>query len=146
MAKRPTVEVDEEYLREVMAGGATFPKKAEPVKPPVPPSSMEPSVREEKEVVIQPVETVESKEPAKPVRKRKDAQDYEPVFLQRKAGVPRRQTYISAALYEKISSFLPVIASRLNITAYLDNILTHHLEQYRDDINELYERKSKKPL
>jgi hypothetical protein len=59
MAKRPTVEVDEEYLREVMAGGATFPKKTEP------------SVKEEKEVVIQPVETVEFKEPAKPVRKKK---------------------------------------------------------------------------
>jgi hypothetical protein len=134
MAKRPTVEVDEEYLREVMAGGATFPKKTEP------------PVKEEKETEIQPVETVESKEPAKPVRKRKEAQDYEPVFLQRKAGVPRRQTYISSQLYEKINSFLPVIANGLSITAYLDNILTHHLEQYRDDINELYERKSQKPF
>jgi hypothetical protein len=137
MAKRPTVEVDEEYLREVMAGGATFPKKEEVTKPPV---------KEEKETEIQPVEPVDSKEPAKSVRKRKEAQDYEPVFLQRKAGVPRRQTYISAALYEKISSFLPVIAGGLSITAYIDNILTHHLEQYRDDINELYERKSQKPF
>jgi hypothetical protein len=46
MAKRPTVEVDEEYLLEVMAGGATFPKKTElPVK-------------EEKETEIQPSGTV----------------------------------------------------------------------------------------
>jgi hypothetical protein len=134
MAKRPTVEVDEEYLREVMAGGATFPKKEEATKPPG---------KEEKETEIQPVEP---KEPMKPVRKRKEAQDYEPVFLQRKAGVPRRQTYISSQLYEKINSFLPVIANGLSITAYLDNILTHHLEQYRDDINELYERKSQKPF
>jgi hypothetical protein len=132
MAKRPTVEVDEEYLREVMAGGAAFPKKEEaPVK------------EEEKEVVMQPPET---KETAKSVRKRKESQDYEAVFLQRKAGVPRRQTYISAHLYEKISSFLPVIANGLSITAYLDNILTHHLEQYREDINELYEKKSQKPF
>jgi hypothetical protein len=134
MAKRPTVEVDEEYLCEVMAGGATFPKKEEVTKSPV---------KEEKETEIQ---SVGPKEAAKPVRKRKEAQDYEPVFLQRKAGVPRRQTYISAALYEKVSSFLPVIAGGLSITAYIDNILTHHLEQYRDDINELYERKSQKPF
>jgi hypothetical protein len=127
MAKRPTVEVDEEYLREVMAGGAIFPKKPE-------------------EPVIQPVETIESKEPAKPVRKRKETQDYESLFLQRKAGVSRRQTYIGAALYEKVSRFLPVIANGLSITAYIDNILTHHLEQYREDINELYERKSQKPF
>jgi hypothetical protein len=143
MAKRPTVEVDEEYLREVMAGGAIFPRKAETAQPPVPPSPAELPVKEEKESGVQPVEP---KEPVKPVRKRKEAQDYEPVFLQRKAGVPRRQTYISSCLYEKINSFLPVIANGLSITAYLDNILTHHLEQYRDDINELYERKSQKPF
>jgi hypothetical protein len=134
MAKRPTVEVDEEYLREVMAGGADFPKKTEAAKPPALPSPTEPSVKEEE------------KETVKPARKKRETQDYESVFLQRKAGVPRRQTYISAALYEKVSRFLPVIANGLSITAYLDNILTHHLEQYRDDINELYERKSQKPF
>ncbi|MDR1341330.1 MAG: DUF3408 domain-containing protein [Prevotellaceae bacterium] len=89
---------------------------------------------------------MEPNETAKPVRKKKGEQDYESVFLQRKAGVPRRQTYISSHLYEKIGRFLPVIASGLSITGYIDNILTHHLEQYRDDINELYEYKSQKPL
>jgi hypothetical protein len=140
MAKRPTVEVDEEYLREVMAGGAVLPKREEPAKAPVLPQTGQPVKEEEKEVTTQTVET------SKPVRKRKETQDYEPVFLQRKAGVPRRQTYISAALYEKISRFLPVIANGLSVTAYIDNILTHHLEQYREDINELYERKSQKPF
>ena len=146
MAKRPTVEVDEEYLKEVMAGGAAFPKKAEQAAQ-LPASSpqTEPPVKEEKEVV-QPVANEETKEPAKPFRKKKEAQDYEAAFLQRKAGVPRRQTYISSALYEKINSFLPVIANGLSITAYLDNILKHHLEQYREDINEIYERKSQKPF
>ncbi|MDR0349482.1 MAG: DUF3408 domain-containing protein [Tannerella sp.] len=38
------------------------------------------------------------------------------------------------------------MANGLSITAYIDNILTHHLEQYREDINELYERKSQKPF
>ena len=28
----------------------------------------------------------------------------------------------------------------------LNNILTHHLEQYKDDIHELYERKTQKPF
>jgi hypothetical protein len=148
MAKRPTVEVDEEYLREVMAGGAVFPKKEEQAvaQPSASPPQNEPSVKEEKKAAIQPVAGVEAKETAKPVRKRKEVQDYEAVFLSRKAGVPRRQTYISSHLYEKIGSFLPVIAGGLSITAYIDNILTHHLELYRDDINELYERKSQKPF
>jgi hypothetical protein len=150
MAKRPTVEVDEEYLREVMAGGAVFPKKEEQAAAQLsasPPQSEPPVKEEEKKATIQPVTGVEAKETVKPpVRKRKEVQDYEAVFLSRKAGVPRRQTYISSHLYEKIGSFLPVIAGGLSITAYIDNILTHHLELYRDDINELYERKSQKPF
>ena len=153
MAKRPTVEVDEEYLKEVMAGGAVLPKKpqpapeaeSQPVSPPSP-GAEQPVKEEEKDAVRQATETSEAKETSKPARKRKEAQDYEAAFLQRKAGVPRRQTYISARLYEKINSFLPVIATGLSITGYLDNILTQHLEQHRDEINELYERKSQKPF
>jgi hypothetical protein len=146
MTKRPTVEVDEEYLREVMAGGAILPKREQAAKPPLAPPPAEQPVKEEKDIETQTVETFEPKETLKPVRKKKEAQDYETVFLQRKAGVPRRQTYISSQLYEKIIRFLPVIANGLSITGYIDNILIHHLEQHKEDINELYERKSQKPF
>ena len=55
--------------------------------------------------------------------------------------------YISSQLYDKITGFLPVIAGQgFGITSYINNILTNHLEQYKDDINELYEKKSQKPL
>jgi hypothetical protein len=143
MVKRPTIEVDEEYLKEVMAGGAVLPKREEPAKPPAAPPPAEQSVKEETDNETQ---TPEAKETLKPVRKKKEAQDYETVFLQRKAGLPRRQTYISSQLYEKIIRFLPVIANGLSITGYIDNILIHHLEQHKEDINELYERKSQKPF
>jgi hypothetical protein len=131
MAKRPTVEIDEDLLKEVMAGGASRFRKTAPV------------ADSEIEKPEQPQAVTET---AKSFRKRKEPQDYENVFLARKASVRRRQTYISTHLYEKIGSFLPVIAGGLSITAYLDNIVCHHLEQYRDDINELYEKKSQKPF
>lgn len=162
MAKRPAIEVDEDYLKEVMAGGAALPKRekersdtkaeqreqqAAAAKQPASLPQTEPPVKEEeKDAAIRQVEADEPEETVKPARKRKEAGDYEAVFLRRKAGVPRRQTYISACLYEKINSFLPVIAGGLSITGYIDNILTRHLEQYKDDVNELYERKSKKPF
>lgn len=137
MAKRPTVDVDEDYLKEIMAGGVSRPAK-EPPKP-----VEEPPVEEEKETAI----PVEVKEPQKTGRKKREAQDYETVFLERKASVARRQIYISAELYDKINGFLPVIAGHgFGITSYVNNILTHHQDQYKDDINELYERKSKKPF
>ena len=137
MAKRPTVDVDEDYLKEIMAGGVSRPAK-ESVKP-----VEEPQVEEEKKTTI----PVEAKEPVKQGRKKREAQDYETVFLERKASALRRQIYISAELYDTINNFLPVIAGHgFGITSHVNNILTHHLELYKDDINELYERKSKKPL
>jgi len=149
MAKRQIVDVDEEYLREVMAGGSVRSGKKEPVKEPEQqalPVQTDLPVKEEKEDVIQPIETIEAKETVRQIKKKREIMAYETLFLQRKASVPRRQTYICSSYYDKINSFLPVIARGLSITAYLDNILTHHLEQYRDDINEIYERKSQKPL
>ena len=154
MAKRPTIDVDEEYLKEIMAGGVSriqkneLPKQTAELPEQMAEQSHESSetqqaVKEEKETPLQ----VEVKEPGKPVRKRREAPDYESLFLERKASVPRRQTYISAQLYDKINSFLPVIAGRsFTITSHINNILTHHLELYKDDINELYERKSQKPF
>jgi hypothetical protein len=53
--------------------------QGETVQPSVPPSRKEASVKEEKEVVMQSAEAVEPREPAKPVRKKKEAQDYEAV-------------------------------------------------------------------
>jgi hypothetical protein len=149
MAKRPTVEVDEEYLLEVMAGGKVRPRKevsgeqSEPVVPVQPPTII---TKTAQQVQDEPEDPAEQGKTIKPVRKKREIPDYEVVFLQRRASVPRRQTYISSELYDKINSFLPVLTRGLSITAYIDNILLHHLEQYRDDINEMYESKSRKPL
>jgi type IV secretory pathway VirB10-like protein len=147
MAKRPTVDVDEEYLKEIMAGGVSRQQKKEQPDPvaeqPPDTSETQQTAKEEKETPQQ----AEVKETVKPVRKRREAQDYESLFLERKASVVRRQTYIGAQLYDKINSFLPVIAGHtFSITSYINNILSHHLEMYKDDINELYERKSQKPF
>ena len=144
MAKRPMMEVDEDYLKEIMAGGVGRPKKEQPK--PLPEQAPEPSDLEQPKKE-EPETAVQTKEPVKQVRKKREASDYEKLFLERKASVDRRQTYIDADLYKKISSFLPVIAGhQFSITAYVNNILAHHLEQHKEDINELYERKSKKPF
>ncbi|MDR0796453.1 MAG: DUF3408 domain-containing protein [Tannerella sp.] len=147
MARRPIVDVDEEHLKEIMAGGVHRPQRNEQPKPateqPAISSGTQQAVKEEKQTPLQ----VEAKETGKPVRKKREAQDYETLFLERRASVARRQTYINAELYEKINSFLTVIAGQpFTVTSYVNNILAHHLELYRDDINELHERKSKKPF
>jgi len=146
MAKRPTVDVDEEYLKEIMAGGVVSQRKEQikqVTEQPKPEIKEIPVKGEETETV--PVS--ETKEPAKQPRKKREAPDYESVFLERKAGEDRQQIYISSRLYKKITEFLPMIAGYgFGITSYVNNILAHHLEQYTDDINELYARKTQKPL
>ena len=145
MKKRPTVDVDEEYLKEIMAGGVSRPKTEQQTREQEQPAESSGSKQpaEEKAAVL----NAESKESGKAVRKKRETQDYESLFLERKASTARRQIYVSSRLCDKISSFLPVIAGhQLGITTYINNILSHHLEQYKDDINELYERKSQKPF
>lgn len=139
MAKRPTVEVDEEYLKEMMTGEVPrFKREAKRQE-----VQQEEDDDEKDEERIQPSQ---AKEPAKPVRRRKEAQDYESLFLARKPSVQRKQTYVSNYILDKINHFLPVIAKQVSITAYIDNILSHHLEQYQDEINDLYDKNYKKPF
>ena len=155
MAKRPMMDVDEEHLKEIMAGGLGRVKK-EPPKTEIEPPYFDFVAAERsrstqrlktEETATETEPSTQTKEPVKQTRKKREAHDYESLFLERKASVDRRQTYIGAELYKKINSFLSVIAGhQLSVTAYVNNILTHHLEQYKEDINELYERKSKKPF
>jgi hypothetical protein len=162
MAKRPTVEVDEDLLKEVMAGGVNRFRKTAPVTDKEVDTLAEPKVETAPSIVAKATETAsercehviappedgngEARDTTKSFRKRKEQIDYQTVFLARKASVRRKQTYLSTYLYDKIYSFLPVISGGLSITAYLDNIVGHHLEQYRDDINELYDKRTQKPL
>jgi hypothetical protein len=148
MTKRTVIEnIDEDFLREVMAGNAKMPKKSPPEMKEAEVSLVDKPPKKEKNVEILPESPVEPKETTKPVRKKREEQDYASVFLARKASSLRRQVYMDASLYDKINSFLPLIAGHLfGITTFINNVLTHHLEHYREDINELYELKTKKPL
>ena len=50
----------------------------------------------------------------------------------------RQQAYISLENYQFIRRFLSVVAPGVSMSKYIDDILTAHLEQYREEINSLY--------
>lgn len=75
-----------------------------------------------------------------------DDDDYASTFLRKREPAQKRQTYISAAHFAKITEILAVLASDVSVPTFLDNLLADHLEQHRDQINELYADKFKKPL
>lgn len=147
MAKAVTkpYEVDEDYLKTVMAGDVPSLKqqKKEPAEKPE--NTVEPKSEKntgEKEKTEQESRDATDSRP----RKKREGKSYEAMFLGRRESVQRRQTYISLELYKKIARFLPVIGEELTVPTYIDNILSQHLEQYKDEINELYDKKTEKPL
>lgn len=140
--KTETYEVDEDYLKTVMAGDIPAMSRKEKRQPEI---AEEPEVETERESAVgkeTPVREVSDSR----TRKKREGKGYEAVFLCRRESVQRRQTYVSLELYKKIARFLPVIGGELTVPTYIDNILSQHLEQYKDEINELYEKKTEKPL
>ncbi len=130
MAKTP-VDVDEDVIRDMVKGDIprlSTPKVSKP-EPDVPATP-----------VVEP-----TNEAAKP-RRRKEPKDYASEFLRRREPLQRRQTYISVAHFTKITEILAVVANQISVPVFLDNLLDHHLEYYKDEINGLYADKFEKPL
>lgn len=152
MGKRHQVDVDEDLIRRMMKGGVPRIENraaAEESPEPAEEALTEDIVTGQAEATeMQKQEFVEkpAREAPKISKRRGEQKDYSSVFLLKKPGEQRRQTYISAHVYDKIMHYLPVIAGQFSITNYLDNIICHHLDQYGEEINALYDRNFRKPF
>lgn len=134
MAKRETVIVDEDYLKDMMAGDVPRIRRENKAK-----------TENEKEVVSVDRNSASDSTSIR-TKQTGDMLDYTTLFLKNNTLINRKATYISADVLEKISRYLPILNRNLSIAGHIDNILLHHLEQYKDEINALYESKSQKPL
>lgn len=142
--KRTVVDVDEEIIQSMMSGDLPrmVPQKKQET---VAQEESQPEPELPQEAPPQEKTTVQDS-PARP-KKKKAPQDYSGLFLESKQiTLTKRQTYINAELMDKITDILAVIAKGVTMPTFLDNVLTHHLETYRDEINELYLNKTKTPL
>lgn len=82
-------------------------------------------------------------EACEPRRRRLRMPDYEQPFLcvsdvQRRAGI-----YASEETKRKLLDVVQLLGrGNLSLTAYVDNILRHHLEFYREEINRLHKQRN----
>ncbi len=143
MVKRKEIDVDEDLIKSMMSGDIprlnrepvneeTTRKKEVPADEPaieIPISRGEEEAQPEKE-------TRQSKS-----RHRREAKDYKSVFLKKDTGT-RKQTYISAALYDKVSKILGIIAKDISVPNFIDNVLENHLKEYKEEINDIYRNNS----
>ena len=59
------------------------------------------------------------------------------MFLTEGTVQHRQQTYLSQETHNAVRRFLSVVAPNINMSRYIDNIVNAHLEQYRDEMDNL---------
>ncbi|MCD7900230.1 MAG: DUF3408 domain-containing protein [Bacteroides sp.] len=138
MAKRKEVDVDEDLIKSMMSGDIPRLNK-EPVE--------EKSIPDEEIKIENPSkdEVSEDKTEKENVqsrsKRRREPKDYKSLFLKKESST-KRQTYVSAEMYDKLSKILSIVAKDISVPNFIDNVLENHLKEYKDDINDLYKSNS----
>ena len=130
MAKQTTTpQVDEDFMKEVIAQG--FPMKRE---------------REPEPIVEEPRQEPELV-PEKP-RKRKEVQsEYVERYFERVDFSDRQLVYITRETHQRLTDIVNVMGGKQGtIGGYMENIIREHFEAHKDEINAIYTSRFKKPL
>lgn len=94
----------------------------------------------EKTEVAESVEPQKVKEPviSKRSRRSNNTEDYAATFLCRNEIRERKSIYVSQLVHEKVKLIIKRIANDdASVGGYIDNVLKHHLEKYKEEINTL---------
>lgn len=128
MAKKENeYEIDEDFL--LASIGERKEGKAPPKK--------EEEIEENIEEVVKPKENSSKRNK----RSNSSTDDYEATFLCRNEIRLRQGAYISRSVYQTIMRIVKQIAGDdVSVGGYIDNVLKHHLEKYKDEINTLYKQ------
>lgn len=75
------------------------------------------------------------------VRRKRPNADYGETFLKRNEIKTRQCVYISREVHNKISKIVNIIADKdITVGGYIDTVLVRHLEQHKEEINEMYKQ------
>lgn len=104
-----------------------------------PTDEVPPPVKRQEDII--PVAEKSQAPPKEVTRRKKSNADYGSVFLQRNEIKTRQCVYISREIHNKVSKIVNVIADKeITVGGYIDSVLAQHLEQHKDEINELYKK------
>lgn len=157
MAKQRKVEIDEELIRQMIAGQvpvtATAIREVPPddseVSPPSGTDNEYPTVASPKLKAERPAAQEPPSNASVDNRRRRSLPlpDYERTFLIPTDYSNRASLYVSAQTKRKILEIVKKIGNeRLTATSFVDNILQHHIATFRDDINRLYKARNRETL
>lgn len=113
-------------------------EKEQEVKPEEIPKS---EITEEKQEVQIPVA-----QPRETIRKKKGQINYKDTFVRRNEIKTRECVYISREIHSKIVKLVRALEdTSITIGGYIDIVLSEHLEQHKEEINEIF-RQSRRDL
>jgi len=102
--------------------------------------TMESEITEEKQEVSVPTQPRES------IRKKKGQINYKETFARRNEIKTRECVYISREVHSKIVKLVRALEdTSITIGGYIDVVLSQHLEQHKEEINEIF-RQSRRDL
>lgn len=145
MAKNHAIEVDEDMLRQTMLNDVPVMKKSGAAD-----ASMTLPALKSKSGEIRDEPERESKQsrrgPSRPRKQKEEGLNYRDIFLVNDGGRARVSAYINRDVHEKFKRLLSIVAPDVTISSFINNVLNHHLEQYRDEISEMYNNEFDKPF
>ena len=127
--------IDEDLWRDLV-GGVPRPDAV-----PIPSVPLEPAD-------VSSMKTAEAADTSPEVRRRKvTLPDYESTFLKSKTVRHRMTVSISENTKKKLSAVVQYLGTPdLSISGLVENILSHHLDLYRDEINRLYRNRQNREI
>jgi len=144
MAKQEKVQVDEDFMKEIISQGLPMKQEISPKA-----VSKEPDTPEViQETVEEPVRQPEVKTIRETTRRKKSTPaDYRETYFQKMELPDRQPIYVSRSTHEKLMKIVMVIGERkATVSSYVETIILNHFDQYQDEINELYKKTFESPI
>ncbi|MGJ7025657.1 DUF3408 domain-containing protein [Petrimonas sulfuriphila] len=143
MTKQEKVQVDEDFMKEIISQGLPMKQEFLPKPTNIEPELSARQPEEEKETVQ--VESRPVKETTR--RKKSSPADYRETYFQKMELPDRQPIYVSRSTHEKLMKIVTVIGERkATVSSYVETIILHHFDQYQDEINELYKKIVESPI
>ena len=137
MTENQNSKVDPVAIRELISQGIPMKRKESEMKR----SQSEEQIVKSERLNDKPISKDFSRVPRRE-RRKSDKGDYESLFICRNTLKNRKTIYIAKELQDTLS-----MRNRdMTIGIYVENIILHHLETYKDEINRLAEMKFRKLL
>ena len=142
MTKKKIGTVDPVAIRELISQGIPMKRKESEKKR----SQSEEQCVESERPNDEPISKVFSRV-IRRERRKSDKGDYESLFICRNTLKNRKTIYIAKELQDTLAEIVMSMRNRdMTIGIYVENIILHHFEIYKDEINKLAEMKFKKVL